>query len=134
MAGVAILGCAATLAFGGLQRADRTAPQVQPVAVPGNVALAQTQVGNGYLEFSASDVSSIASTAIDVPKTAWTQTQAGAGFLEFQPGDGPTTSTQASVTPARIGFREYLDGEMPLATLPLASPATRPAPMFGPQP
>ena len=43
MAGVAILGCAATLAFGGLQRADRPAPQVQPVAVPGNVALAQTQ-------------------------------------------------------------------------------------------
>lgn len=133
-AGVAILGCAAALAFGGLQATGRPAPQAAPVAAPGNVAQSQTQAGNGYLEFSPGDVSSTASTALPVSNVARTQTEAGAGYLEFQPGEGPVVGTGASHPTAGVGLREYLDGEGSVVALPLSSPTTPPAPDFGPQP
>jgi len=154
-AGVAILGCAATLAFGGLQAVDRSAPQAQPVAAPINVAQSQTQAGSGYLEFSPGDISSTtiplssmvqtqagigyqefspADVTLPVSNVARTQTEAGAGYLEFQPGEGAIVSTGASHPAAGIGLREYLDGEGPTISLPLSSPGTQPAPEFGPQP
>jgi hypothetical protein len=133
-AGVAVLGCAAALTFGGLQRADSPAQQAQPVAIPGNVALAQTQSGNGYLEFSPGNVSNDEAPAIDMPNVARTRTQAGAGYLEFLPGEGPGVGSRTNIMPGGIGFREYLEGEGPVATLPLSAPTTQPAPMFGPQP
>ena len=134
MAGIAVLGCAAALAFGGLKSADNTTSQSQPAAVPGNAALAQTQAGSGYLEFSPSDVSNIANPPSVAPNVAWTRSQAGTGFLEFQTGDGVVVDTGTSNATVGIGLREYLDGEIPAVSPPLSSPTTQPMPEFGPQP
>jgi hypothetical protein len=131
-AGTAILGCAAALTFGGLWVAERSAPQVQPAIAPINVALAQTQAGSGYQEFSPSDLSSSVGTVTSAPNVARTQTEAGVGYLEFQPGEGSAVGT--STSNASVGLREYLDGDSPVVSLPLAAPTNMPAPEFGPQP
>ena len=62
------------------------------MAIPGNVALAQTQAGNGYLEFSPSDVATGTTMTVTAPNVARAQTQAGAGYLEFLPGEGAVQS------------------------------------------
>jgi hypothetical protein len=133
-AGVAILGCAAAVAFGGAKLTDHPTPSAQSAAAPANVAHAQTRPGNGYLEFAPGDVSSSASTAIAVSNIAQTRSLAGPGFLEFQPGEAPVVGARTNIAATGIGLREYLDGEIPAATLPLSSPTTQPAPLFGPQP
>ncbi len=129
-AGIAVLGCAGALVFGGLKTADSATPQAQPAVAPANVALAQALAGNGYLEFSPGEAVTIA----DPARSARTRALAGAGFLEFQPGEGPVVGTSASSAVAGVGLREYLDGEGPVVSLPLSSPTIQPAPQLGPQP
>ena len=133
LAGAAALGCAAALAFGGLQIADRPTSRVQQAA-PANVALAQTLAGAGYLEFSPGESPVIATPASGAPSIARARSLAGAGLLEFQPGEGPIVTTRAGSAAVGTELREYLDGESPTAALPLSAPATQPAPLFGPQP
>jgi hypothetical protein len=84
-AGVAILGCAGTLAFGGLRATDSgsTQPAIAPgVFTPANVALARTLAGDGYLEFSVGEA------AVAVPASG---AAVGGGLSEFLPSDEPTS-------------------------------------------
>ncbi len=89
-AGVAVLGCAAALAFGGLKSADHTLSQAHPTAAPINVALAQSLAGNGFLELLPGEATVGTDPVRGVPTVARTRTLAGAGFIEYLPGEEPS--------------------------------------------
>ena len=99
-AGVAVLGCAAALAFGGLKTADSATARAQPAAAPANLALAQTLAGNGYLAFSLGESSAVVAPGSGAPNVARTRTLAGVGYLEYQPGEEPSSGGGSELAPS----------------------------------